>query len=133
MQYSGVIRKMKIWSRFWKSSKKPGKQRKYRYNAPNHIRRKFMSAHLAKDLIKKYSRRGIPIKVGDTVKILRGEYKGKAGKVEKVDTRKQRVYVEKISVLKKDGTAVPLGVHPSNVMITNLKTDDKLRFGRSLE
>ncbi|MCW1309534.1 MAG: 60S ribosomal protein L26, partial [Candidatus Nanoarchaeia archaeon] len=38
---------MKYWSKKWKSSKKPSKQRKYRYNAPLHIRRKFLSVNLS--------------------------------------------------------------------------------------
>ena len=88
------------WSRSWVSSKQPRKQRKYRYNAPPHIRTKFISAHLSKELREKYKRRSIRLRVGDTVKIMRGEFKGKTGKVEKIFTKIAKVTVSGIQKTK---------------------------------
>lgn len=119
---------MKIWSRSWKSSKKSGKQRKYRYNAPLHVRHKLMAAHLSKELRKKYEKRSIPIRKGDRVKIMRGKFKNKTGEVEQVILDKYRVYIKDIRREKVDGTKVRVPFNPSNLMITELKMEDKKRL-----
>lgn len=108
-------------------SSKPRKQRKLLYNAPYHKLSKLMSAHLSPQLREKYNRRSFPVKVGDTVKILRGEYRGIEGKVSGVDRKRQYLYVENVTMKKADGTTKPRPIHVSNVMITQLKLDDKYR------
>jgi len=116
-----------IFSTSWKSSKQPRKQRKYVKNAPKHIKSKFMSAMLSKELRTKHQKRNIPIKKGDKVKVLRGQFKGKIGKVTKVDLRNLKINLVGVDLMKKDGTKVPYPIHPSNVMITELNLDDKKR------
>ncbi len=118
---------MKLWSRHWISSKKPGKKRKYIYNAPLHIRRKLMSSHLSKELREKLGRRSLPVRVGDVVRIMRGEFKGKEGEVEKVDRQRYKVYVKGVQKEKKDGSAYKIGLASSNLMIIKLK-EDKMRL-----
>ncbi len=108
-------------------SSKPRKQRLRLFNAPLHRLPKLMSAHLSPELREKYGRRSFPLRVGDTVKIISGEFKGVEGKVTGVDRVNQRVYVENITMKKADGTTVPRPIHVSNVMITQLKLDDKFR------
>ena len=54
----------------WNSSVQPRKQRKFLFNAPNHIKRKLLSAHLSKDLRKKYNTRAIEVIKNDEVKTL---------------------------------------------------------------
>ena len=115
------------FSRKWKSSKQPRKQRKYIYNAPLHIRHKFFSAHLVKELIKKYKRRNIPVKKGDKVIVMQGQFKGKEGNVNKIDTKKIRIYVDNAEIVKKDGTKSFYPIHPSKVMIKELNLEDKER------
>lgn len=111
----------------WKSSKLVRKQRKYRANAPLHIKQKFVSVHLAKDLRKKYNTRSFKVRKGDTVKVLTGQFTGKSGKVEKVMLRRSKLNIENIQISKKDGTKAYYPINPSNVMITELNLDDKLR------
>lgn len=53
-------------------SKQPRKQRKARFNAALHLRHKFMSAPLSRELREKYNRRSFPVRKDDTVRILRG-------------------------------------------------------------
>jgi len=119
---------MKIkFSKNWKGSKKPRKQRKYLYNAPLHIRKKFMSGNLTKELRKKYGKRNVPVRKGDKVKIFRGQFRGKIGKINKVDLKKCKIYIEGVEVVKKDGTKVFCPVHPSNVQIQELNLEDKKR------
>ena len=61
----------KKFSTSWKASKRPGKQRKYSANAPLHLKKKFVSVNLSKELRKKYEKRNIPVKKGDMVKIMK--------------------------------------------------------------
>ena len=111
----------------WRRSVQPRKQRKYRYNAPLHIKQRFVSAHLSKDLRKKYNKRSINLRKGDSVKIMIGQFKKKQGKVDEVSLKKTRVYVSGIEITKKDGTKTRFPIHPSNLMITELNMDDKMR------
>lgn len=118
---------MKKWSKNWVSSKKPRKQRKYRYNAPLHVKRKFLGAHLSKELGQKYNKRSITLVEGDKVKIARGQFSGHIGKVDRVDTKKTRVIISGIEIQKKDGSKTIYPIHPSNVIITELNLEDKKR------
>lgn len=118
---------MKKWSKSWKTSKNPGKKRKYQYHAPSHLRRKFLSAHLSKELIKKYSRRSIPLRKGDTVKVMKGDQKGKTGKVTRLNLQKYKVYIEGITNLRKDGTQNPRALESSNLLVTSLNLEDRKR------
>ncbi|HDJ96712.1 MAG TPA: 50S ribosomal protein L24 [Candidatus Aenigmarchaeota archaeon] len=108
-------------------SKKPKKQRKFVYNAPLHLRHKLISSHLSSELRKKYKRRSFPVRKGDEVKVMRGKFKGKTGKVMKVDLKEYKVYIEGITRKKVDGTEVPVPFHPSKLMIINLNLQDKER------
>lgn len=115
------------FSKQWLGSKQPRKQRKYRANAPLHIRHKLMSANLKKDLRKKYGKRNFPLRKGDSVKIMRGQFKKKNGKIASVDLKKLRVSIEGIQRTKKDGTKVNVWFAPSNLQIQELSLDDKKR------
>jgi large subunit ribosomal protein L24 len=116
-----------VFSRKWKASTQARKQRKYVANVPNHIKSNMMGVHLSKELREKYSKRTIRIRVGDKVKILRGQFKGKMGKVERVDVNNQKVFVEKIESQKKDGTKTPYPLKASNLVVIELDTNDKIR------
>ena len=118
---------MKKFSRDWKSSKKPRKQKKYRLNAPLHIKQKLSHSHLSKDLRKKYGKRNLGVRKGDKVKIMRGQFKKHEGKVERLDLRSSLVFVSGAELTKKDGTKKLLPLHSSNIMITELNLDDKRR------
>ena len=93
---------MKTFSKYWKASRKPKKQRKYQYNAPLHIRNKLVSSRLSKELAKKYGARNITLKKGDKVKIMRGQFSGKTGKVSRVDLKKASIFIEGIEQMKID-------------------------------
>ena len=122
---------MKIkFSKNWKSSKSQRKQRKYIANAPLHIKSKFLSSHLSKDLRQKHGKRNITLHKGDKVKILRGNFKGKTGKIDRLDLRNTKVYIVGIEIIKKDGTKIPKPVHPSSIIIIELNLDDKKRLKR---
>lgn len=108
-------------------SAKPRKQRKFLYTAPLHLRRKFLSTHLSKELREKYKRRALPLRKGDEVQVMRGKFKGKTGKVARVNYKKYRVYVEGITRKRTVGTEAQVSLHPSKLKIINLNLDDKMR------
>ncbi|MEM4699797.1 MAG: 50S ribosomal protein L24 [Candidatus Nezhaarchaeales archaeon] len=108
-------------------SHKPGKQRKALFNAPLHIKHKMLAAHLSKELRQQYGFRSLPVRKGDTVMVMRGDYKGMVGKVVEVDTSKMRVYVEGVMAEKMDGTKYYVPLHASNLLITKLDLSDKAR------
>ncbi len=118
----------KDYSKSWKASKQPRKQRKYRARAPLHVKHTFLSANLDKLLRKKYKKRSFPLRKGDTVKIMRGTFKGKTGKVERIDVKRTRASIEKIQRTKKDGTKVEVFFNASNLQIKELNLEDKERM-----
>jgi len=117
----------KEFSTAWNSSTQPRKQRKYLANAPLHLRKKFVSVNLSKDLRAKHSKRNVPVKKGDTVKIMRGKYAKKQGKVTKVNLKTSKIIIEGIQVKKQDGSNVNVGLRPSNLQIVELNLEDKKR------
>ena len=119
---------MKKFSKAWKSSKQKRKQRKYRYKAPLHIRHKFVAANLSKELRKRYYRRNLPLRKGDAVKIMRGSFKKKTGKISNVNLRNLKVFIEGIQQSKRDGTKVNVPFEPSNLQIIELNLEDKKRM-----
>jgi len=108
-------------------SSKPGKQRLLIHQAPRHRLVKMMSAHLSPQLREKYGRRSLPVRTGDTVKILSGDFKGVEGKIKKVEISRRRVYIENITDKKTDGTNVDVPVRVSKLMITQLNLEDSYR------
>ena len=118
---------MKPFSKHWISSSKPRKQRKYVFNAPLHIRKNLMSVNISKDIRKKYKTRNISIRKGDRVKIMRGQFKKRSGKVEDVNLKALKVYVEGIERTKRDGSKSKIPINPSNLQIIELNLEDKYR------
>lgn len=117
----------KKWSSQWKSSRQKRKQRKYRHNAPKHVRHKFLSAHLSPDLRRQFERRSLPVRKGDEIEVKHGSLKGLRGVVERINMKKCKVYVENIKVKKVDGSEVMRALEPSNLMLLRLNLDDKKR------
>jgi len=105
----------------------PRKQRKLLYQAPSHVRHKSLSAPLSPSLKTSHKVNSIPVRRGDTVRVIRGDRKGTDGKVTRVDQKTYRIFIEGITREKVDGTATPIPIHPSKVMITGLNLDDKWR------
>jgi large subunit ribosomal protein L26e len=67
--------------------------------------------------------RAIPIRKGDEVKIVRGDSKGRDGKVITVYRRKFVIHVERVTREKNNGQPVPIPIKASNVIITKLSLD----------
>jgi len=108
-------------------STKPGKQRKYLYNAPLHKKRKWLSSHLSENLLLKYDKRSVPVITGDEVEVMRGSFKGHKDKVASIHVKKQVVEVEGMTTAKADGTKIAKSIHASNLLITKLNLTDRWR------
>jgi len=93
-----------------------------------HKRDKFLGANLSVNLREQHNKRSMRVIKGDTVRILRGEYVGIEGKVEKVNTERSTLAIEGVQREKIRGGNVKVQVHASNVQIISLNTDDDYRF-----
>jgi large subunit ribosomal protein L26e len=99
------------------------KSRKAHFTAPSSERRKIMSASLSQELRKQHNCRSIPVRKEDEVRIVRGTFKGKEGKVVQVYRKKWVIHVDKVTRDKVNGASVQVGIDPSKVVITKLKMD----------
>lgn len=106
---------------------KPRKQRKMLYKAPLHVKRKWLASHLSENLLLKYDKRSIPVIKGDTVKVMRGSYRGHEDKVVQVNVKRQIVEIEGVITVKADGKKIAKPMHPSNLLVTKLNLTDKWR------
>jgi len=108
-------------------SKKPRKQRYNLFNAPLHKKRKWISAHLAENLLLKYDRRSLPVVKGDTVKVMRGNFRGHEDKIAKVHVRDQTVEIEGVVTTTAKGEKIAKPIHANTLLITKLNVTDKWR------
>ncbi len=108
-------------------TKQARKQRKRLFTAALHKKHKSLSAALSKELRAKFKRRSMPVRKGDKVKVTCGDFRGTEGEVMKVNIAEKKVYVDKVTSKKRDGTEVLAPVRPSNLMITDIDIRDKGR------
>ena len=123
----------KKFSRLWKGSKQPRKQRKYRYNLLLHLRHKLSSSHLSKELRAQYGIRSLVARSGDKVKVMRGQFKKRVGKIESVNAKTAKAYIQGAEFIKKDGSKSLYPIHASNLMLLELNLDDKKRLKNKLQ
>jgi large subunit ribosomal protein L24 len=97
---------------------------------PKHQRDRMVGAVLEDSLRKQYGRKNIRVVKGDSVRVMRGEYKGVEGKVEKVNTEHATFHIEGIQREKIRGGQVKVPIHSSNVMVIYLNLDDDYRSSK---
>jgi large subunit ribosomal protein L24 len=97
---------------------------------PKHQRDKMVGAVLDDSLRKQFGRKNIRVVKGDSVRVMRGEYKGVEGKVEKVNTEHATFHIEGIQREKIRGGQVKVPIHSSNVMVISLNLDDDYRSSK---
>jgi large subunit ribosomal protein L24 len=93
-----------------------------------HKREKLLGANLSENLRNQHNKRSMRVIKGDTVRILRGEYVGIEGKVEKVNTERSTLSIEGVQREKIRGGKVKVQIHASNVQIISMNTDDEYRM-----
>ena len=94
-----------------------------------HVQNKFPCSHLSKELKEKVKARSLRVRKGDKVKVMRGQHKGKSGTVDRVDTKRTKVFISGIEFAKKDGSKSLYPIHSTQLMIMTLEGKDKLRLG----
>jgi large subunit ribosomal protein L24 len=99
-------------------------------HTPKHLRDRMVAASLSDNLREVYKKRTLRIVKGDSVKVMRGEYKGVEGKVENVDTEHSTLNIEGVQREKIRGGQVKVPIHSSKVMIINLNLTDKYRSNK---
>jgi large subunit ribosomal protein L24 len=99
-------------------------------HTPKHVRDGMIHSTLAENLREEYGRRSIRVIKGDNVRVMRGEYNGIEGKIEKVNTQRGTLAIEGIQREKVRGGNVKVQIHASNVKIIGLNLDDKTRDKR---
>ena len=110
---------------------KPTKMRnKMIYRATYTTKSKQLGSALSKDLHKKYGKRSVRVIEGDSIRIVRGEYKGVDGKISTISTQKNSVSIEGIKKEKTKGDKFDVYIHTSNLVVTSLNTGDKWRMAR---
>ncbi len=100
------------------------------YQATFQTRSKQLGSALSKDLHKKYGKRSVRVNEGDSVKIVRGEYKGVDGKISKISPQKNSVTIEGIKKEKTKGDKFDVYIHTSNLVVTSLNTENKWRIAK---
>lgn len=102
-------------------SSKRRKARKAHFAAPSNERYRRMSAPLSAELRKKYDARSMPVRKDDEVQVVRGNYKGREGRVIQCYRKKYVIHIDRITREKVNGQTVNVGIHPSKVVITKPK------------
>jgi large subunit ribosomal protein L24 len=88
---------------------------------------KMLGTRLSDELREQYKTKTLRVVKGDSIMVVRGEYKGRGGKVEEVDTNRGILHIEGMQREKIRGGQVKVPIHASNVKITVLKLEDKRR------
>ena len=110
---------------------KPTKMRnRMLFQATLQTRSKQMGSALSKDLQKKYGKKSARVVEGDSVTILRGEFKGVDGKISKISTQKSSVAIDGVKKEKTKGDKFDVYIHTSNLVITSLNSNDKWRMAK---
>ena len=105
----------------------PRQQRKALYTADLFERRRRMAVPLSRELRRRYGRRQIPVRKGDTVRILSGSFVGREERVAKVDLRGYSVTLDNVTGKTADAKMKPLPVRPNHLVLTKLNLADPWR------
>jgi large subunit ribosomal protein L24 len=108
-------------------STQPRKQRRAAFNASSFERHRQMSVALSRDLRSRYRRRALPLRKGDTVRIISGSFKGREERVSKVDLRSLRVTLDNVTIKKVDQKLKPLPIRSTHLILTRLNLADPWR------
>ncbi len=100
------------------------------YRASHVTKSKQISSPLSKELQKKFSKKSVRVVEGDSIKIVRGEFKGVDGKVAKISVQNSSIAIEGVKKEKTKGEKFDVYVHSSNVVVTSLSSDDKWRTSK---
>jgi large subunit ribosomal protein L24 len=103
------------------------KQRRAAFAASSFARHRQMTVCLSRELRTRYKRRALPVRKGDTVRIISGSFEGREERVSKVDMRSLRVTLDNVTTKKVDQKLKPLPIRSSHLILTRLNLADPWR------
>lgn len=108
-------------------STQPRRQRRALFDADTFERRRRMAVPLSRELRTRYGRRSLPVRKGDTVRVLSGSYKGREERVAKIDRRGYSMTLDNVTGKTADAKMKPLPIRPSHLVLTRLNLADPWR------
>jgi len=108
-------------------SSQPRRQRKALYEAPTSERRRRMGVALSRELRQRYGRRQLPVRKGDTVRILQGSYRGREERVAKVLRRRYAVTLDNVTGKTGEQKLKPLPIRLAHLVLIRLNLSDPWR------
>jgi ribosomal protein uL24 len=105
----------------------PRRQRKALYTATTFERRLRMTVPLSRDLRRRFHARSLPVRKGDTVRVLSGSFAGREERVAKINRRDYCVILDNITVKTGEDKLKPLPIRTSHLVLTRLNLSDAWR------
>lgn len=105
----------------------PRRQRKALYTADSFERRRRMTVPLSRDLRGRFHARSVPIRKGDTVRVLSGSFEGREERVAKVNRRTYSVVLDNVTLKTGEDKLKPLPIRTNHLVITRLNLSDPWR------
>lgn len=108
-------------------SSSPRRQRRALYDASTFERRRRMTVLLSRDLRRRFGRRSVPVRKGDTVRVLSGSFVGREERVAEVDRRSYSVTLDNVTLKTTEEKLKPLPMRPTHLVLTRLNLADPWR------
>jgi ribosomal protein uL24 len=105
----------------------PRRQRKSVYDATTFERRVLMTVPLSRELRRRFHRRSIPLRKGDTVRVMSGSFIGREERVAKIDRRGYSVTLDNVTLKTGESKLKPLAIRTSHLVLTKLNLADAWR------
>lgn len=109
------------------SPRSPRRQRKALYTEHTARRRRRMAVPLSRDLKKRFGRRAIPVRKGDTVRVLSGSFVGREERVAHVNRRNYSVTLDNVTLKTAEEKLKALPLRTSHLVLTRLNLSDPWR------
>ncbi len=105
----------------------PRRQRRALYTASTFERRRRMTVPLSRELRSRFGRRALPLRKGDTVRVLAGSFVGREERVAKVNRRDYSVTLDNVTLKTAEEKLKPLALRTSHLVLTRLNLADPWR------
>jgi large subunit ribosomal protein L24 len=105
----------------------PRRQRKAVYEASTFERRVLMTVPLSREYRRRFRRRSVPVRKGDTVRVMSGSFVGREERVAKIDRRGYTVTLDNVTLKTGEAKLKPLPIRTSHLVITKLNLADPWR------
>ena len=112
------------------SPNSPRRQRKAHYTADTFRRRRRMTVPLSRELRRRFHSRSLPVRKGDTVRVLSGSFVGREERVAKVDRRSYSVILDNVTLKTGEEKLKPLPIRTGHLVLTRLNLSDPWRRRR---